>query len=340
LGGEFENPITADLRARKNQDLFHELQQKENDMITQENIDTILSRGGNVIGSDGDKIGSIGQIYLDDQTGEPSWVTAKTGLFGTSESFVPLQGADVEGHDVRVPYSKAQVKDAPRIESDGNLSPEEEDRLYRHYELGGTGGGYTDTTGTTGTAGMATGTTDTNRRDSDYVDTDRRDTDFVDTDRRDTDYVETGRRDTVGHDTSGPTTDDAMTLSEEQLRVGTERREAGRARLRKYVITENVTKTVPVSREEVRIEREPITDANVGAAMDGPAISEEEHEVILHEEQPVIQKEAVPVERVRLDKETVTENHTVNEEVRKEQIDVDGDGRNGLNDSDRRDGRI
>ncbi|WP_159802100.1 DUF2382 domain-containing protein [Arthrobacter zhaoguopingii] len=292
-------------------------------MITQENIDTILSRGGNVIGSDGDKIGSIGQIYLDDQTGEPSWVTAKTGLFGTSESFVPLQGADVEGNDVRVPYSKAQVKDAPRIESDGNLSPEEEDRLYRHYELGGTSG-YTDTTGTAGTT----------------TDTDRRDTDYVDTDRRDSDYVETGRRDTVGHDTSGPTTDDAMTLSEEQLRVGTERREAGRVRLRKYVVTENVTKTVPVSREEVRLEREPITDGNVGAAMDGPAISEEEHEVILHEERPVIQKEAVPVERVRLDKDTVTEDHTVNEEVRKEQIDVDGDDRNGINDSNRRDGRI
>jgi uncharacterized protein (TIGR02271 family) len=292
-------------------------------MITQENIDTILSRGGNVIGSDGDKIGSIGQIYLDDQTGEPSWVTAKTGLFGTSESFVPLQGADVDGNDVRVPYSKAQVKDAPRIESDGNLSPEEEDRLYRHYELGGTGD-YTDTTGVT------SGMTDTNRRDTDYVDTDR----------QDSDYVETGRRDTVGHDTSGPTTDDAMTLSEEQLRVGTERREAGRVRLRKYVVTENVTKTIPVSREEVRLEREPITDGNVGAAMDGPAISEEEHEVILHEERPVIQKEAVPVERVRLDKDTVTEEHTVNEEVRKEQIDVDGDDRNGLNDSNRRDGRI
>jgi uncharacterized protein (TIGR02271 family) len=278
-------------------------------MITQENIDTILSRGGNVIGSDGDKIGSIGQIYLDDQTGEPSWVTAKTGLFGTSESFVPLQGADVEGHDVRVPYTKAQVKDAPRIESDGNLSPEEEDRLYRHYELGGTGG-YTETSGTT------TGVADTGTR---------RDNDFVDTDRRDTDYVETGRRDTVGHDTSGPTTDDAMTLSEEQLRVGTERREAGRVRLRKYIVTENVTKTIPVSREEVRLEREPITDGNIGDAMDGPAISEEEHEVILHEERPVIQKEAVPVERVRLDKETVTEQQTVTEEVRKEQIDVDGD---------------
>ena len=129
----------------------------------------------------------------------------------------------------------------------------------------------------------------------------------------------------VGRDTSGPTTDNAMTRSEERLNVGTRKEEAGRARLRKYVVTENVTETVPVSREEVRIEREPITDANVGKAMDGPAISEEEHEVTLHAERPVVEKEAVPVERVRLDKDTVTDQETVNEGVRKEQIDVDGE---------------
>jgi len=129
---------------------------------------------------------------------------------------------------------------------------------------------------------------------------------------------------TVGHDTSGPTTDNAMTRSEEQLRVGTERVEAGRARLRKYVTTETETRTVPVSHEEVRVEREPITDANMPNAMSGPAISEEEHEVVLTEERPVVAKEAVPVERVRLDTETVTEQATVTEEVRKEQIDMDG----------------
>ncbi|MEG9249850.1 PRC and DUF2382 domain-containing protein [Arthrobacter sp. Soc17.1.1.1] len=307
-------------------------------MITQEHIDTLLGNGGNVLGSDGEKIGSIGQVYLDDQTGEPSWVTAKTGLFGTSESFVPLQGADVEGHDVRVPYSKHQVKDAPRVESDGNLSPEEEDRLYRHYEIGGGTSGYTDTT-TTDTTGTGTGTGTVGHGDRDVdIDTHSgRHTGVGDTTNTfsDTD-TSTGRdtaRDTVGHDTSGPTTDDAMTRSEEQLHVGTERREAGRARLRKYVVTENVTQTVPVSREEVRVEREPITDANRGDAYDGPAISEEEHEVVLHAERPVVEKEAVPVERVRLDKETVTTNETVSGEVRKEEIEVEGadDTRHGKN---------
>ena len=93
------------------------------------------------------------------------------------------------------------------------------------------------------------------------------------------------------------------------------------------MVTENVTETVPVRREEVRLEREPITDANIGDAMSGPAISEEEHEVVLHEERPVVQKDAVPVERVRLDTDTVTEQVTVNEQVRKEQIDTDVDER-------------
>ena len=115
-----------------------------------------------------------------------------------------------------------------------------------------------------------------------------------------------------------------MTRSEEQLRVGTERVEAGRARLRKYVTTETETRTVPVAKETVHVEREPITDANMPNAMSGPAISEEEHEVVLTEERPVVQKEAVPVERVRLDTDTVTENVQVTEEVRKEQIDMDG----------------
>ena len=134
----------------------------------------------------------------------------------------------------------------------------------------------------------------------------------------------TGDAGVVGHDTSGPTTDDAMTRSEERINVGTRTQESGRARLRKYIVTEQVTQTVPVSHEEVRIEREPITDANRDAATDGPAISEEEHEVVLHAETPVVEKEVVPVERVRLTKETVTGEQTVEGEIRKERIEEDG----------------
>jgi len=277
-------------------------------MLTRENIENLLNRGGNVIGADGEKIGSIGQLYADDDTGEPTWVTVKTGLFGTHESFVPVEGARAEGDDLVVPYTKDHVKDAPRVDTDGHLEPDEEDRLYAHYE----------------------------REARAYSQT-RSDTD------RDIDYagdadLNAGTRaaGAVGHDTSGPTTDDAMTRSEERLRVGTEREATGRVRLRKYVTTENVTKTVPVQREEVRLEREPITEANRGAAMSGPDISEEEHEVTLHEERPVVEKETVPVERVRLDKDVVTDDVTVNDEVRKERIETDGlEGKRDIGDTRR-----
>ncbi|GAB3359062.1 DUF2382 domain-containing protein [Modestobacter lapidis] len=255
-------------------------------MITTQDISRII--GTNAVDNDGSKLGKIGQVYLDDETGRPEWATVSTGMFGTSETFVPLAQAEITDDTLRVPYDKARVKDAPRIDADqGHLSPQEESELYRYYGVAtGDTGGFAERTDST--------TTDTNARG------------------------------TVGHDTSGPTTDDAMTRSEEQLRVGTEQVAAGKARLRKYVVTEDVTTTVPVSHEEVRIEREPITDATAGDALDGPAISEEEHEVVLHAERPVVAKEAVPVERVRLDVDTVTEQETVTDEVRKEQIDTDG----------------
>ncbi|MGI8707775.1 MAG: DUF2382 domain-containing protein [Actinomycetota bacterium] len=132
-------------------------------------------------------------------------------------------------------------------------------------------------------------------------------------------------QDSVGQDTSGPNTDDAMTRSEEELKVGTTQQERGRARLKKYVVTENVQQTVPVQKEVVGLEREPITEANVGQATDGPAISEEEHEVVLREEQPVVQKQVVPKERVKLSKDTITEEAQVSEEIRKEQIEPEGE---------------
>jgi uncharacterized protein (TIGR02271 family) len=122
---------------------------------------------------------------------------------------------------------------------------------------------------------------------------------------------------------SGPETDTAMTRSEETLRVGTQQQQTGTARLRKYVVTEDVQTTVPVKREELRVEREPITDDNRAAATSGPTFHEEEHEVTLTEERPVVEKETVPVERVRLAKQEVTEQQQISEEVRKEQIEME-----------------
>ncbi|MDN3311968.1 PRC and DUF2382 domain-containing protein [Microbacterium oryzae] len=281
-------------------------------MINEQNLNSLS--GANVVDSDGHKIGSVGQIYVDSDSGRPSWATVKTGLFGTSESFVPLEQAEETGGDLRVPFSKDFVKDAPRIESDGELSEAEEDELYAYYRdssrSGGTGGTGDDFAGNgtgvgTGTTGVGTGTTGGT---------------FVDDVDRDRD---TGR---------GVGGDDAMTRSEERLNVGTERVETGRARLRKYVVTDHETVTVPVEREEVRLEREPITDGNAGDALDGPDISEAEHEVVLTEERPVVDKETVPVERVRLDTETVSDTERVEADVRKEEVELDGDadGRRGV----------
>jgi uncharacterized protein (TIGR02271 family) len=241
--------------------------------------------GRTLIDQNGEKIGTIDSLYLDRASDKPEWALVSTGLFGTKSSFVPLSGASPSGEDVVVQVDAAQVKEAPKIDADGDLSEHQEAELFRHY-----GVDYT-------TEGSVTATEDGPATDAGAV----------------------------GHDVSGPTTDDAMTRSEEELRVGTADRERGRARLRKYVVTEQVEQTVPVRREEVRVEREPISGENVDAAMDGPAISDEEHEVVLHEEEPVVEKRAVPKERVRMDKETVTDQRQISEQVRKEQIEADGD---------------
>ena len=270
-------------------------------MIAKEQLNRLLGSKATVLDPEGNKIGTVGELYLDDRTQDPSWASVKTGLFGMSQSFVPLDEATVDGDDIRVPYTKDQVKDAPRTDPDGHLEPADEDRLYRHYGLSGDGD------------------TGTNRTDFSDADT----TGYAGTDTERT--TDTAGRDTEGHDTSGPDTDDAMTRSEERLHVGTETREVGRARLRKYVVTENETRTVPVSREEVRIEREPITDANRDDALAGADLNDAEHEVTLHAERPVVEKETVPVERVRLDTETVTDQETVNEEVSREEIEPDTD---------------
>jgi uncharacterized protein (TIGR02271 family) len=247
-------------------------------------LDTVRTwQGRTMVDRDGSRIGTIDAIYLDDHTGHPEWALVNTGLFGTKASFVPLAQATQTDQDVRVPYDKQLVKDAPRVDPDGRLSEVEERQLWRHYGLD-----YDRTTRRRGTG-----------------------------------------RDAVGRDTSGPTTDDAMTRSEEELRVGITERERGRVRLRKYVTTEQVQQAVPVQRERVRVEREPITDANLDAATSGPELSEAEHEVVLREEEPVVEKRVVPRERVRLDKDTVTGEEQVAEEVRKEQIEVDDEDRTG-----------
>jgi uncharacterized protein (TIGR02271 family) len=260
--------------------------------ISRENITDW--RGRELASSDGSKLGRIEEIYLDTETNEPEFALIHTGLFGTKQTFVPLRDASPAGDQLQVPYDKSQVKDAPSIEPDGKMSQSEEAELYRHYGLG-----YSETRSGSGLPEGGTGTDRFTR--------------------------EGAGAPPVGEDVSGPETDDAMTRSEEELRVGKAERESGRVRLRKHVVTDQATKTVPVKREEIRIEREPITGGNVDDALDGPEISEEEHEVVLHEEEVVTEKRVVPKERVRLGKDVEVDERTVSEDVRREEIEVDDD---------------
>ncbi len=236
---------------------------------------------GDLLDADGKKVGKIEDIYLDNDTQEPEWALVHTGLLGRKLHYVPLTGATVADGSLQTAYAEDQIKDAPNIEPDKELSPEEEAELYQHYG----------------------------------VDAEPRVLQASD--------APTAAPTDTGHDTSGPTTDSAMTRSEEELQVGTVRRPSSLVRLRKYIVTENVQMTVPVQREEVRIEREPVTEANLDAATTGPELSEEEHELTLMEEQIVVDKQVVPKERVRLDKTTMTDEELVSEQVRKEQIDME-----------------
>jgi uncharacterized protein (TIGR02271 family) len=254
--------------------------------------------GRTLVANDGEKIGKIDELYYDERGGQPEWALVTTGLFGTKKTFVPIASAKPSGEDLMVPVTKDQVKDAPRVDADQELSEQEEQMLFEHYGVPYTTEGSTTAQGAPGTAdGHSAGGDGTNGVGG------------------------------PGRDVSGPNTDKAMTRSEEELHVGTAQRESGRARLRKHVVTEEVTTTVPVQREEIRLEREPITDANRDQAMSGAEISEEEHEVILHEEEPVVEKRVVPKERVRLDTETVSEEREVTDQVRKERIEADGTDR-------------
>ncbi|MFC3688503.1 DUF2382 domain-containing protein [Aquipuribacter hungaricus] len=274
-------------------------------------IDLTRVNGAVVVDLDGGTIGTAREVYLDDATGRPEWVTVHTGLLGGTDSFVPLTGAEISGDVLRVRYGKKVVKGSPKPSTTGHLTPEQETELYRYY-------------------GLAPGTP----ADATIVGerTDEAEEDAVAADRAAVDGP--ARAVAAGAPASAVTsggTDDAMTVSEERLTVGTERHAVGRARLRKYVVTEMRTVEVEVRREEVRLEHlpagggDPATDG--GVPYDGPPVdvTEADPVVVLHEERPVVTTETVPVERVRMATGTVTSTESVSGEVRREHVEVDAD---------------
>lgn len=249
-------------------------------MISTEQLNELSLIGGTVVGPDGQKIGKFGQVFIDDRSGEPAWATVHTGFFGLSESFIPLSEAAIAGDTLSIPYDKQTVKDAPNIEPEGRLSEAEEQELYRYYSLA-----WDDAD----QAAVQPGVPESEAR---------------------TEYSREDMREPVA---GGP--EASMLRSEEQLHVGTENVETGKVRLRKHVVTEDVTRTVPVSHEEVRLEREPVADAPAAGALGGELAADE--------------KSTEPVERVSLEKEAVTEEERLKAELRKEQVETEGlsDGR-------------
>jgi uncharacterized protein (TIGR02271 family) len=237
--------------------------------------------GSDVYDTQGERVGRVGNVYLSEESHQPEWVTVQTGLFGHRETFVPLAGAQEATDGLHVKWAKDKIKDAPRIDADGRLSPQDSMGLYDYYGMpiqrDGRSGTRTD--------GRTGGRTD-------------------------------NRAGNKAGDQSGDMT---MTRSEEQLKVGTQRVETGRVRLVKHVVTEEQQITVPVTHEEVRIERRPVDPRNAGKAK----IGEDQQEIVLHEDQPVVAKESVPVEQVTMHTKAVTEQQQVRDKVRKERIDVE-----------------
>lgn len=293
-------------------------------MISTDEVERMYDAG--VRGVDAQKIGSVGRVYLDDQTGEPAWVTVKTGMFGGRESFVPLAEATFDGeeHTLYVPYTKDQVRDAPRTDPETELTPGEEGELYTHYGLP-----VESWEPAAPAADGAPAPVDEIAEPSPAADETSAPPEEFDATLRAHDVAPDQAHQPADHAptaaTRSPAADDSITRLEERLSVETEQHESGRVRLRKYVVTEQQTITVPVRREEVRLERVPIGE-DEGGAVEGLEIGEAEYEIVLHEERPVVTTEVHAVERVRLSTEQVTESETVTGDVRKERFELDDSG--------------
>ena len=261
---------------------------------------------------DGDKVGGVKDVYVNDTTGQPDFVSVNHGLFGGGDSIVPLRGHTLRDGELHLAFPKERIEDAPDLDENGHLTTEDQDAFYRHYGLENTQDVTTYETGNRFAETGAAGAGAAGAAGAGYAAGERNVETDVDTERRD--VVDADRRDVADNG--------EIIRSEEQLNVSKDRVETGQVRLRKYVVNETETVEVPVEREEVRVVREPITEAD-RANYDGN-IGEQEASVTLSEERVNVSKESVPVEKVSLEKDTVRDTETVSEQVRKERFETDG----------------
>ena len=316
--------------------------------------------GGTAYGANGDKLGTVEHFFVDDRTGVPTWLSVTTGLFGTRHSIVPAVGAayDEDDGSLRVPVTAEAVKSAPHLAGE-HLDPAEEAELRRHYGIEGQGVASEPAAGEAGwlppvpppavgrheSADLRDGRLHDDRphdepsddgRSHDRPADDLANTAVMAAPTQEIPAVPPPPAPDAEHGRAH--TDGGMTRSEERLRVGTERVATTRARLVKYVVTEEVQITVPIRREEIRVEEVPLDapdpgpgesllDDREGAGTPVAAGSETAgglpEEIVLHTERPVVSVEVVPVERVRLRTETVEGQERVTEQVQRERIVVD-----------------
>ncbi|WP_404869911.1 DUF2382 domain-containing protein [Kitasatospora griseola] len=299
--------------------------------------------GHKAVDRNGDKIGTVDEVYLDDATGEPEWAAVRTGIFGR-DAFVPLATSEFSGDELHVPYDKSLIKESPDFGVGQHLSPEQELELYRYYGLNTSGDEEPSVRFTAGPAPEPAP-----KEHSEQV--------------ADRDFGEVASSPgpvqgpaqgpapaPLGFTRPDPTPEPPaarpterpaarpaeplaaradrqkaleITCREERLDITTQWHNTGTTRLRKYVTTEVVERRVPVVRERVRVERFPVSDAEREALSD-QEIAEAMEEVTLREERPVVRKYLVPVERVRLVVERYTEEQVIREELRREQVQVHG----------------
>ncbi|MFD5464337.1 PRC and DUF2382 domain-containing protein [Kitasatospora sp. NPDC127059] len=320
--------------------------------------------GHKAVDRNGDKIGTIDEVYLDDATGRPEWAAVRTGIFGR-DAFVPLTTSEFSGEELRVPYDKSLVKDSPDFGVGQHLSPAQELQLYRYYGLdtpvdGRPANGEPARAaqpdldfGTTSAAAAAkplafhspepgptmttVATTTATSTDTDTeahvrtLSTPAPVANGTVTAPAATPAVEPKHRpapSAVGPTgtaaASAPNGPVEITCREERLDITTEWHVLGTAKLRKYVTSEQVERRVPVVRERVRVERMPVGDAE-RASLTDKEIAEAVEEVTLREERPVVRKYLAPIERVRLVVERYTAEEVVQDELRRENVEVHDD---------------
>ena len=280
--------------------------------------------GYTVVDQSGEKIGKVDDLFLDEDD-QPEYFGVKMGFLGTSSTLIPADIATTNNEQgfIEVSQPKSTVKDGPAFDDDREITPEYENEVRSYYGLGSveSSGSYGDYEGDEETNGHSgVGTTDSTTAGTVGSGMSMGDTETGEFREHD--------RNQEGLSQPGSDLEDEDELrvqrSEEELRAGTREREAGAMKIRKRVRTDREQIEVPTKHEEVTVERVPVegeaTEAQIG---------EDEVTVPVTEEEVVVDKRAVAKEEIRLRKDVVEDTETVEEDVRREEVEVEDDTERG-----------